>query len=97
MHHHLFCCHHACFWFRSSSDWYDWRRWVFANRPTIVIAIGSDGICKGSGRAPHLYDLGATIMAAAKDGVVVKAGGHKAAIGLTMQVDKLQALHDYMV
>ena len=62
-------------------------------RPAFVFASGSDGTLKGSARAgAERYDL-SKILADARaldtDGVIIKAGGHKAAAGLTIQAEGL--------
>ncbi|MFT4917364.1 MAG: single-stranded-DNA-specific exonuclease [Yoonia sp.] len=58
------------------------------NRPAIVIGLdGNEG--KGSGRSVSGIDLGAVIQRAARDGQLIKGGGHKMAAGLTVARDKL--------
>lgn len=59
------------------------------NRPAIVIGL-EDGIGKGSGRSVSGIDLGAVIQAAAREGLLVKGGGHKMAAGLTVEAAKLE-------
>ena len=59
------------------------------NRPAIVIGLdGDEG--KGSGRSVSGIDLGAVIQRAARDGDLIKGGGHKMAAGLTIARDKLE-------
>jgi single-stranded-DNA-specific exonuclease len=53
-------------------------------RPTIVIAIGEDGIGKGSGRSIAGVDLGAAILAAKEAGLLIAGGGHAMAAGVTV-------------
>ncbi|HEY0113618.1 MAG TPA: single-stranded-DNA-specific exonuclease RecJ [Allosphingosinicella sp.] len=65
-------------------------------RPAIVVAIGEDGIGKGSGRSVSGVDLGAAILAAKDSGLLVAGGGHAMAAGLTVESDKLEALADYL-
>ena len=50
-----------------------------------------DGIGKGSGRSVSGIDLGAPIQRLARDGVLIKGGGHKMAAGLTVAQDNLDA------
>lgn len=58
------------------------------NRPAIVIGLdGDEG--KGSGRSVSGIDLGAVIQRAAREGLLIKGGGHKMAAGLTVARDKL--------
>ena len=59
------------------------------NRPAIVIGLdGDEG--KGSGRSVSGIDLGAVIQRAARDGDLIKGGGHKMAAGLTVARGKLE-------
>jgi single-stranded-DNA-specific exonuclease len=53
-------------------------------RPAIVIAIGEDGIGKGSGRSIPGIDLGAAIIAAKEAGLLIAGGGHAMAAGVTV-------------
>lgn len=62
-------------------------------RPSFVFAQGPDNTLRGSARAgAEIYDL-AAILAEAKrrdtDGAILKAGGHRAAAGLTIRDGKL--------
>jgi single-stranded-DNA-specific exonuclease len=65
-------------------------------RPAIVVAIGADGIGKGSGRSISGVDLGAAVLAAKESGLLVAGGGHAMAAGLTVSRDKLAALSDFL-
>lgn len=62
------------------------------HRPAIVIAVGADGVGKGSGRSIAGIDLGAAILAAKESGLLVAGGGHAMAAGLTVTADKVDAL-----
>lgn len=53
-------------------------------RPAIVIAIGEDGIGKGSGRSIAGVDLGAAILSAKEAGLLIAGGGHAMAAGVTV-------------
>ncbi len=53
-------------------------------RPAIVIAIGEDGIGKGSGRSISGVDLGAAILSAKEAGLLIAGGGHAMAAGVTV-------------
>lgn len=58
------------------------------NRPAIVIGLdGAEG--KGSGRSVSGIDLGASIATLAREGHIIKGGGHKMAAGLSVEADKL--------
>ena len=65
-------------------------------RPAIVIAIGEDGLGKGSGRSISGVDLGAAILAAKDSGLLIAGGGHAMACGLTVAMDRIDALADFL-
>jgi single-stranded-DNA-specific exonuclease len=65
-------------------------------RPVVVVAIGEDGIGKGSGRSITGVDLGAAIMAAREHGLLVAGGGHAMAAGLTVEEAQLPALAAFL-
>ena len=59
-----------------------------ANRPAVVIGLeGGEG--KGSGRSVSGVDLGAAVQRLAREGLVLKGGGHRMAAGLTVARDRL--------
>jgi single-stranded-DNA-specific exonuclease len=59
------------------------------HRPAIVIAIGADGIAKGSGRSLTGVDLGAAVLAAADHGLLIAGGGHAMAAGITLEASRI--------
>lgn len=65
-------------------------------RPAIVIALGEDGLGKGSGRSIGGVDLGAAVMAAKDLGLLVAGGGHAMAAGLTVERGKIEAFCDFL-
>jgi single-stranded-DNA-specific exonuclease len=65
-------------------------------RPAIVVALGEDGLGKGSGRSIGGVDLGAAVMAAKDLGLLVAGGGHAMAAGLTVERGKVEALGDFL-
>jgi single-stranded-DNA-specific exonuclease len=65
-------------------------------RPAIVIAIGEDGIGKGSGRSITGVDLGAAVLAAKDSGLLIAGGGHAMACGVTVAADRIDALADFL-
>jgi single-stranded-DNA-specific exonuclease len=65
-------------------------------RPAIVVALGEDGLGKGSGRSIGGVDLGAAVMAAKDIGLLVAGGGHAMAAGLTVEGGKIEALCDFL-
>ncbi|HET9640907.1 MAG TPA: single-stranded-DNA-specific exonuclease RecJ [Allosphingosinicella sp.] len=66
------------------------------SRPAIVVALGEDGLGKGSGRSIGGVDLGAAVMAAKDIGLLVAGGGHAMAAGLTVERGKVEALADFL-
>jgi single-stranded-DNA-specific exonuclease len=65
-------------------------------RPAIVIAIGEDGVGKGSGRSIAGIDLGAAVLAAKEHGLLVAGGGHAMAAGLTIAAEHVAAFADFL-
>ncbi|MBA4748775.1 MAG: single-stranded-DNA-specific exonuclease RecJ [Sphingopyxis sp.] len=65
-------------------------------RPAIVIAVGDDGIGKGSGRSISGVDLGAAVLAAKDHGLLIAGGGHAMAAGLTIDAGKIDALGEFL-
>jgi single-stranded-DNA-specific exonuclease len=64
-------------------------------RPAIVVALDGE-IGKGSGRSISGVDLGAAVLAAKADGLLINGGGHAMAAGLTVARDVLEPLHAYL-
>jgi len=61
-----------------------------ANCPAVVIGLdGGEG--KGSGRSVSGVDLGAAVQRLAREGLLLKGGGHRMAAGLTVARDGLEA------
>ncbi len=66
-------------------------------KPALVIALDDgDGPGKGSGRSISGVDLGAAIIAAREEGLLIAGGGHAMAAGLTIAPDRLAALSDWL-
>ena len=66
-------------------------------KPSLVIALDEEtGEGKGSGRSISGVDLGAAIIRAREEGLLVKGGGHAMAAGLTVLEDKLDAFADWL-
>ncbi|RZV51883.1 MAG: single-stranded-DNA-specific exonuclease RecJ [Sphingomonadaceae bacterium] len=66
------------------------------HRPALVIAEEEDGTGKGSGRSINGVDLGAAILAAKDDGLLVAGGGHAMAAGVTVAPGGIAGLRDYL-
>ncbi|TWT12727.1 single-stranded-DNA-specific exonuclease RecJ [Reyranella sp. CPCC 100927] len=58
------------------------------HRPVFVIGMDGD-VGKGSGRSVRDVDLGAIVIAARQNGLLVNGGGHPAAAGLTIERSRL--------
>lgn len=58
------------------------------NRPTVVVSVREDGVCKGSGRSPGVPSILDALTACG--GCLETFGGHHAAAGLAMQTDSLE-------
>lgn len=67
------------------------------DRPAIVIALDDAGLGKGSGRSISGVDLGAAILSAKDEGLLIAGGGHAMAAGLTLPPDGLEPLRSYLV
>lgn len=66
-------------------------------KPSIVIALDEDeSTGKGSGRSINGVDIGAAIIAARENGLLVAGGGHAMAAGLTIPADKLSAFTEFL-
>lgn len=65
-------------------------------KPAIVIALGEDGVGKGSGRSISGVDLGAAIIAARESGLLVAGGGHAMAAGLTVAPDGVDRFSNWL-
>ena len=64
-------------------------------KPSLVIALdGETG--KGSGRSIAGVDLGAAIIRARDEGLLVAGGGHAMAAGLTVSADRIDALAEWL-
>ncbi|HMI41886.1 MAG TPA: single-stranded-DNA-specific exonuclease RecJ [Sphingomicrobium sp.] len=65
-------------------------------RPAIVIAEDEDGSGKGSGRSISGVDLGAAILAAKDNGLLIAGGGHAMAAGMTLAPGGLEPLRAFL-
>ena len=66
------------------------------DRPAIVIAELEDGSGKGSGRSILGVDLGAAVLAAKDQGLLIAGGGHAMAAGLTLTPGGLEPLREFL-
>src|SRR6185312_11345884 len=66
------------------------------HRPVMVVALGEDGIGKGSGRSISGVDLGAAVLAAKDSGLLIAGGGHAMAAGLTIPAGGLEPFRAFI-
>jgi single-stranded-DNA-specific exonuclease len=67
-----------------------------SGKPAIVIALDENGIGKGSGRSITGVDLGAAILAAKDEGLLIAGGGHAMAAGLTIAEADIPRLAEFL-
>lgn len=66
-------------------------------KPAFALAINEKtGLAVGSGRSVQGVDLGRSVRAALEAGLLLKGGGHAMAAGLTVAVDRLADLRQFM-
>ncbi len=65
------------------------------NRPALAGGL-TDGVVKGSGRSVAGVDLGAAVLEARREGLLVTGGGHAMAAGFSVQEDRLQDFHAFL-
>ena len=65
------------------------------DRPAFILALDGD-VAKGSGRSIPGVDLGRAVTRALSEGLLVNGGGHAMAAGLTVERDKIDALHGFL-
>ncbi len=66
-------------------------------KPSIIIALDeAEGTGKGSGRSISGVDIGAAIIAAREQGLLLAGGGHAMAAGLTIPSDKLADFTEFL-
>ncbi|MEZ0495533.1 single-stranded-DNA-specific exonuclease RecJ [Sphingomonas sp. IW22] len=65
-------------------------------RPSLVIALDENGVGKGSGRSIPGVDLGAAILAAKEQGLLLAGGGHAMAAGVTVASGGVAALTTFL-
>ena len=65
-------------------------------KPTILISItGQKG--KGSARSVYGFDIGAVLVAASNEKIIVKGGGHKMAGGFTIKEENIPIFRDILI
>lgn len=70
------------------------ERW---RKPVVVIGVDAvNGVGKGSGRSQPGMNLGRAVQAAWETGVLLAGGGHAMAAGLTVRVEDIGRLRDFL-
>lgn len=65
-------------------------------KPTMIIAIGEDGIGKASCRSHADINIGEIVTLAKEAGILKEGGGHKMAAGFSILPEKIKALREYI-
>ena len=65
--------------------------------PAFVLAVGEDGIARGSGRSVPGYDLTVGLHACCGDGLAERYGGHAFAAGISIRADRLDTFRERLV
>ena len=65
------------------------------NKPTIIISL-KDGIGKASARSVVGFDIGALIVSAVQNGLLIKGGGHKMAGGFSVHENNIQKIKEFI-
>ncbi|MFO1035933.1 MAG: single-stranded-DNA-specific exonuclease RecJ [Geminicoccaceae bacterium] len=66
------------------------------HRPVFVVGT-AEGVGKGSARSIPGFDVGAAVIAAKAAGLLLHAGGHKMAAGITVATDRLTDLTGFLI
>ena len=87
----------------SGSNWHEGIIGIVAarlkekfNKPVIVISIDGD-IGKASARSIIGFDIGAVIIAATQEDILLKGGGHRMAGGFSIKVENIEKLKDFVL
>lgn len=65
-------------------------------KPACVIAMGDDGVGKGSGRSIPGFRLGSAVIAAHQAGILLGGGGHDMAAGFSIDAANLDAFGTFL-
>ena len=86
----------------SGSNWHEGIIGIVAarlkdkfNKPVIIISLNGD-IGKASARSIVGFDIGAVIIAANQENILLKGGGHKMAGGFSIKVENIEKLKDFV-
>ena len=65
------------------------------NRPALAGSL-AEGRIKGSGRSVAGVDLGAAVLEARREGLLITGGGHAMAAGFSLELDRLADFHAFL-
>ncbi len=65
------------------------------NKPTVIISL-KDNIGKASARSILGFDIGAVILAAIQNKILIKGGGHKMAGGFSIEENKIKQFKEFI-
>ena len=65
------------------------------NKPVIIIST-ENNIGKGSARSIVGFDIGAVIISATQENILMKGGGHKMAGGFTIKLDQIETFKNFV-
>ena len=65
------------------------------NKPTVIISL-KDNVGKASARSVLGFDIGAVILAAIQNKILMKGGGHKMAGGFSIEENKIKKFKDFI-
>ena len=89
--------------FAVGTDWHEGVIGIVASRlkdahdlPSFVLTRTPDGLLKGSARSMPGFDLGAAVIAAREQGLLIKGGGHPMAAGLSLDPENLPAFKAFI-
>ena len=66
------------------------------NKPTIIISLDNK-IGKGSARSIVGFDIGAVILSAIQNNILIKGGGHKMAGGFSIEKNKIEKFKEFII
>lgn len=66
------------------------------HRPAIVISLEEEGYGKGSCRSVAGFDMGAAIISAQSEGLLLKGGGHAMAAGFSILPEKIDSFRSFI-
>ena len=66
------------------------------HRPVVLLGV-AEGIAKGSARSIRGFDLGAAVLEARRQEILLQGGGHPMAAGITLAASRTAELHEFLI